>query len=282
MKIFNLFEIEDKLQIVDVGAAAINEVPTYKDLFDLDLARLYLFDGDERQIDDIKNTYGDDNVKIFNTFLFDGHDHNLYICSPNSGMTSLFKPKQKALDFFNGFKNYGAFNAIEKIKTTKLDNLPELNGIDFIKLDTQGAELEILKNGTKNLKNSIAIQLEVSFFNLYENQPTFGDVDIYLRSIGFVPHCFLDVKRWSITPTIFAGNYRTPGNQLLESDIIYIKDPISLVSFSDIQLQKLAVLSHYCFKSIDLCVYLLIEMEKRSLIKSSGHKEYIENLSKFS
>jgi FkbM family methyltransferase len=281
LNIFNLFTIEEKLQIADVGAAAINETPIYKKLFDLNLAYLYLFDGDERQINNIKNTYGVDNVKIFNTFLFDGQQHNLYICPPNSGMTSLFKPKKEALDFFNGFNKFGAFNSVEKIKTTKLDDLSEPDEIDFIKLDTQGAELEILKNGKKCLKNSLAIQLEVSFFNLYENQPTFGDIDTYLRSIGFVPHCFLDVKRWSITPTIFDGNYRKPGNQLLESDIIYIKDPITLISFSDIQLQKLAVLSHYCFKSIDLCVYLLIEMEKRSLIKNSAHKEYIKNLAIF-
>jgi len=267
---------------MDVGAAAINEIPIYKKLFDLDLAYLNLFDGDERQLSKIELTYGKKNVSIFNVFLFDGNSHNIYICSPNSGMTSLFKPKKKALDFFNGFRKFGNFESVEKIKTTKLDNFSEIDEIDFIKLDTQGAELEILKNGSNTLKNCLAIQLEVSFFNLYENQPTFGDIDVYLRNKGFVPHRFLDVKRWSIAPTIFDGNFRKPGNQLLESDIIYIRDPILLDSLTNTQLQKFVTLSHYCFSSVDLCVHLLIEMEKRGLVNNQGYKEYINNLSNYS
>ena len=61
----------------------------------------------------------------------------------------------------------------------------------------------------------------MSYFSLYEGQPTFGEVDVYMRSIGYVPHQFLQVKRWSIAPTIFNGNFEKPGNQLLES-ILYI------------------------------------------------------------
>lgn len=282
MNIFNLFDFNEKLQIIDVGAAAINETPIYKNLFDLDLAYLSLFDGDERQLSKIRDTYGHKNVALFNNFLFDGKKHNIYICSSNSGMTSLYKPRKEALEFFNNFSKFGSIHSIEKIKTYRIDDISKLNNIDFLKIDAQGAELEIIKNGKSKLSDCLAIQLEMSFFSLYEDQPSFGEVDIYLRSIGYIPHRFLDVKCWSISPTIFNGNFRTPGNQLLESDLVYIKDPLSKKTLSDIQLQKLAILSHYCFKSVDLCVYLLIEMEKRSLIQNSAHKEYIKNLAKFS
>ena len=278
MNIFNLFDFNEKLQIIDVGAAAINETPIYKNLFDLDLAYLSLFDGDERQMSKIRDAYGSKNVELFNNFLFDGKNHNIYICSSNSGMTSLYKPKKEALEFFNNFSKFGSVNSIEKIKTFRLDDIAKLNKIDFMKMDVQGAELEIIKNGKNKLNECLAIQLEMSFFPLYEDQPSFGDVDIYLRSIGYIPHRFLDVKCWSISPTIFNGNFRTPGNQLLESDVVYIKDPLSKASLSDIQIKKLAILSHFCFKSIDLCVHLLIEMEARGLIEINSHKKYIENL----
>jgi hypothetical protein len=46
-----------------------------------------------------------------------------------------------------------------------------------------------------------------------------------MRSKGFVPHCFVDIKRWSIAPTIRDNNFRVPFNQLLEADVVYIKDP---------------------------------------------------------
>ena len=65
------------------------------------------------------------------------------------------------------------------------------------------------------------------------------------------------------------------------SDIIYIKDPLLLESISDTQLQKFVILAHYCFKSVDLSVYLLIEMEKRKLIEAGDHKKYIGNLKDF-
>lgn len=278
MNILNLFDFNEKLQIIDVGAAAINETPIYKSLFDLGLAHLSLFDGDKEQMNKIRNTYGLKNVELFNNFLFDGKDHNIYICSPNSGMTSLYKPKQEALEFFNNFSKFGSVKSIEKINTYRLDDISNIKKIDFMKIDAQGAELEIIKNGINKLNKCLAIQLEMSFFSLYENQPTFGDVDVFLRSIGYIPHRFLDVKRWSISPTIFSGNYRTPGNQLLESDIVYTKDPLSKKSLSDNQLKKFVILSHFCFKSIDLCVHLLIEMEERGLIEANSHKQYIENL----
>ena len=70
MNIFNLFEFNEKLQIIDVGAAAINETPIYKNLFDLNLAHLSLFDGDERQMSKIRDAYGSKSVELFNNFLF--------------------------------------------------------------------------------------------------------------------------------------------------------------------------------------------------------------------
>ena len=100
-------------------------------------------------------------------------------------------------------------------------------------MDIQGSELSVLENGVNKLKDCLAIQLEVSYVCLYENQPTFGEIDIWMRKNGYAPHCFLDVKRWSITPTIRDNNFREPFNQLLESDIIYIKMMVSQRKKSD-------------------------------------------------
>jgi hypothetical protein len=196
-------------------------------------------------------------------------------------MTSLFKPNEKVLNFFNGFANFGKVEKIEKIKTKKLDDIKNLPLIDFTKLDIQGSELTVLKNGVKKLKNCLAIQLEVSFVCLYENQPSFGEVDLWMRSNGYLPHSFLDIKKWSISPTIFNNNFRYPGNQLLESDIIYIKDPFKLELLSDVQLKKFILISHYAFKSIDLTVYLILELEKRNILTKNTFKNYMNNFKKF-
>ena len=138
---------------------------------------------------------------------------------------------------------------IKKIQTSKLNDIEKLPLIDFAKLDIQGSELTVLKNGNLKLKKCLAIQVEVSYVCLYENQPTFGEVDLWMRESGYTPHRFIDIKRWSITPTIFNNNPRVPGNQLLESDIIYIKDPFKAEFLDEEQLKKLILLSHYCFSA---------------------------------
>ncbi len=273
MLVESLIKCKSQINVMDIGASCINETPVYKILIDEGLAHLNAFEGDERQIEKIKETYGD-NATVFPHFISDGTVKTLYIASEITGMTSLLKPNTKALKFFNGFDYFGKVEKEEQVATTKLDDISDLNPIDFLKMDIQGSELDVLKNGIKTLQNCVAIQLEVSYICLYENQPTFGDIDVWMRKNGFVPHCFLDVKRWSISPTLNQNNFRRPFNQLLESDIVYIKDPLRLESFSDDQLKKLALISHFCFSSFDLCTHLLIELEARNVLRTQTHVQY--------
>ena len=281
MRIFDVFDFDKTIEIMDVGASVITEVPIYKVLLEKGMAFLTAFDGDERQITAIQNAYGGDFVTIIKHFLFDGGKRDVYLCNPASGMTSLLKPKVEALNFFNGFSNFGEVQSIEQVQTSRLDDIENLRSPDFLKMDVQGAELEIIKNGKNALKNCLAIQLEVSYFNLYEKQPSFGEIDVHLRSLGFVPHRFLEVKRWAIAPTVFNGNFRVPGNQLLESDIVYIKNPLNLDELDSIQLKKLAILAHYSFKSYDLCARLLIELERREVCDVDSHQQYLSNVKNF-
>jgi len=281
MKYLDIIELDQKIEIMDIGAAAIAETPIYTKLIEEKIANLNAFEGDKRQSDKLKSKY-ENNVKLYNEFLFDGSIQNLYLAHPESGMTSLLKPNEKVLNFFNGFSKFGKIEKIEKIKTEKLDNISHLPYIDFAKLDIQGSELTVLKNGVKKLENCLAIQLEVSFVCLYEDQPSFGELDLWMRENGYLPHTFLNIKRWSISPTIFNNNLRQPGNQLLESDIIYIKDPFKLDLLNDTQLKKFILISHYLFKSVDLSVYLILELERRNVLNKNSFKNYITNFKKYS
>lgn len=265
---------EAPIQIMDVGASAINEVPAYKPLLDLGLAHLHAFEGDLRQSEKIQSTYGH-KCTLYDAFLFDGGMHTLYLCDPESGMTSLFKPKREALQFFNGFERFGQVQQTLPVQTVTMDSVGHLPSIDFLKMDIQGAELKAMQHGTTKLEHCVAIQLEVSYVCLYEEQPSFGQVDLWMRSQGFVPHCFLEVKRWSIAPTIFDNNFRMPGNQLLESDVVYIRDPLNLHALSVLELKKLSALAHYAFKSMDLCVHLMLALESRGALEANTHLNYL-------
>ena len=276
-KLFEIFELEEFIQVIDIGASVINEIPFYKTLMEKGYAYLSAFEGDTRQIENIRNTYKN-RCSIFNDFLFDGTEQTLYTASAASGMSSLLKPSQTALNFFNGFNQFGKTDKTSIIQTKRLDDINEINSIDVLKMDIQGAELTVLQNAIKKLKNCLVIQLEVSFIPLYENQPSFGDIDVWMRGQGYVPHCFLDIKRWSIAPTIFNNNFRIPGNQLLESDIVYIKDPLRLDLVTDQQLIKFVAITHYALKSFDLNIFLLLELARRKVAPLNIENIYLNHL----
>ena len=77
-----------------------------------------------------------------------------------------------------------------EVETTTLDLLFHGSSrIDFLKLDTQGTELEILQ-GAKNLldkKQISIIETEVNMQPVYKGQPAFSTIDIFLREKGFLP-----------------------------------------------------------------------------------------------
>lgn len=62
----------------------------------------------------------------------------------------------------------------------------DISTIDYIKIDTQGTELEILKSADDILHLTRCIDIEVEFNPIYENQTLFGETDTYLRSKGFM------------------------------------------------------------------------------------------------
>lgn len=57
--------------------------------------------------------------------------------------------------------------------------------IDYLKLDTQGSEYDILRGGHHLLRQTSIITCETEFVQLYENQPLFADVAGHLASEGF-------------------------------------------------------------------------------------------------
>jgi len=71
------------------------------------------------------------------------------------------------------------------METTSLDELKLKYPIDFLSLDTQGSEFQILRGATESLKNIVGIETEVSFRQIYENSDLFSDLCSFLNSLGF-------------------------------------------------------------------------------------------------
>jgi hypothetical protein len=56
---------------------------------------------------------------------------------------------------------------------------------DFIKIDVQGAELDVLEGGQKCLENATMVLLEVSIHRYNEKSPLFAEVIDYMNKHNF-------------------------------------------------------------------------------------------------
>jgi FkbM family methyltransferase len=249
--------------IADIGAAFLGETPPWQPLLDAGLGRLFAFEPDARQAEPLRQRLGAAGT-VIEAAVGDGREHTLHVC--DHGWTSLLEPDPAALEFFNTFRQLGRVRSTQAVQTRRLDDIAELPAIDFLKMDVQGAELMVLQNGRTKLAACVAAQLEVSFVTLYKDQPSFGAIDLEMHAQDFIPHRFMDIKRWGIAPAIIGNDPRMAGNQLLEADIIYIRDPIHGDAMSDDQLKKLAVIAHFVARSPDLAARTLVELEKRGVI----------------
>jgi FkbM family methyltransferase len=98
---------------------------------------------------------------------------------------------------------------IENRKLTLLDKLTEQAKFkpDFIKIDTQGYELEILKGGENTLASAEFVLLEVSFLDIYIDCPLVSDVLSYMDSKGFVVYDICTLMKRPFDKALFQSDF---------------------------------------------------------------------------
>src|SRR5262249_33984513 len=248
--LFKLLQPAPRTAVVDIGANPIDGVPPYKPLLDRGLCTVVGFDPQQSALDLLQPNRGP--LETYLPYAVgDGSTQTLHVCS-SPGMTSLLKPDVRSLSLFPLFPEFGQVIASEQIQTRALDTIGEIEALDFLKIDVQGSELAVFRTGREKLAGAVAIQTEVSFVPIYENQPSIGLLDGELRAQGFIPHALVEPKRWIIAPLLVNNNPRQPLNQLLEADLVYVRDFRSPESLSEEQLKHLALIAHHCYRSYDL------------------------------
>lgn len=270
-----LLQLDRLTHVVDVGANPIDGEPPYKNMLVAGVCRVTGFEPQQDALNQLLAAKGP-NENYLPYAVGDGSSHVLRICRA-SGMTSLYEPDQKNLSLFEVLQPLGEVLERCPMQTQRLDDIDAVDAFDMLKIDIQGGELGVFQNGRKKLRNAVAIQTEVSFITLYEGQPAFGEIDIELRSQGFIPHCFAAVKKWPIAPCVINGDPRQPLNQLLEADLVYVRDFLS-DDTSDAQLRQLAFIAHGCYQSIDLTMRCITELQRRNALSENAMNDYLAHL----
>ncbi len=192
----------------------------------------------------------------------DGTEREFKQC--NFPMTSsLYEPNAEFIKYFQQLPDLKKVVKRTKMKTVRLDDIPEVPLIDAIKIDVQGAELDCLIGGRQKLSRATMIVAEVEWVPLYKDQPLFAEVDQELRRQGFLLHALTPNMGRCVKPILIDRDPTRFGSQVLWSNAIYIRDLRTWGQMDEELLLKTAVLLHECTKSLDMAALALWHHEGR-------------------
>ncbi|SMO54923.1 FkbM family methyltransferase [Ruegeria faecimaris] len=272
--LYDLLDLTSIVRIADIGANPMRHDAPYRDLLKNKYCNVVGFEPQENTMKEVVRNKGA-NEEYFNFAVGDGKPALLNIYK-GSGLTSLLKIRGKTLFYLRGLRNAARQIGSMEMQTQRLDDIAGLGPVDFLKIDIQGAELSVFTSAEDTLKNVAAIQTEVSFFPLYENQPGFGEVDTFLRKLGFLPHSFahienrLVISKWSGVLSDFEST------QMLDGDIIYLRDLSDPAELNSQMLKRLAILTEGVFGFTDVSLKILDILAQRQEISEADVNEYIE------
>lgn len=138
--------------------------------------------------------------------------------------SSLYQPNEAFLARFKDLVELAGLDFTVEMEVTTLDEFCQQEGvhsIDFLQIDVQGADLQVLQGASDILKTVLGVQIEVEFSPLYLDQPLFADVDTYLRSHDFSLFDLSTARRVRNHSPIVSSAH--PG-QLLWGDAFYLCD----------------------------------------------------------
>jgi len=143
--------------------------------------------------------------------------------------SGLLEPNFKHLDFFSNSERFKIINTGQVESTTIDHEFDEKNFPYFIKLDTEGSELEILKGGNRVLDSVLGLEIECSFNQLRENQPKFEEIKSFLetKKIQFVD--FFNLRRWERKSEKFENNKYGYTGQPQFFDALFTVSPETIV-----------------------------------------------------
>ena len=243
----------NQLVIVDIGASGGidprwgNTTEFYKGI---------LFEPDPGEFNALKKN-SDNNLIVLNSALADSKKEVEFHLCKKQMVSSIYPPN---FNLLNKFPEAERFN-VEKIihlNTDTLDNQLKkegINEVDFIKIDTQGYELSILKGSSGCIENVIGLEVEVEFEPMYIGQPLFSEVDSYVKNKGFI---LIDLKRyfWKRNDNKNTGSSK---GQIMFGDALYFKSPEKILSITSISQEKIirAIYVYLSYGYIDLSQVLL-------------------------
>lgn len=256
----NAILMDQKICAIDVGGA-VNLQPHFNKL--IGNAEFYIFEPDKRSYDDLISTvnrYSHPSDFHYINKALSGNDgiRTLHLTNVPTG-SSILEIKEDA-PFHSKDSNYLYPMKKVEIETFTLStilNNESIHIIDSIKLDVQGAELEIIRGiDDDRLKSLNSIEMEIGMHENYVNQTTFCDTLNFMKEKGFglfdirvsrscIPNY---VDNMSYQKKYFNTHENSPSvsARIWEVDAIFFREP-SWIKVNQISKERiLRIIAMYC------------------------------------
>ncbi len=169
--------------LYDLGAAGGID-PVFTQLLALTDVKVIGFDPDKKDVESRESTA---KIRFYPYAIGGKRETRTLFVTRSSGCSSLYPPNTSNL------KEYPVSDLFEVIRTepfdvTTLDDFVEQTNApypDFLKMDVQGAEYEILKNGGRALEKTIGVFFETRLRELYMGEGLFPASHTLLVDLGF-------------------------------------------------------------------------------------------------
>ena len=170
---------------------------------------------------------------------------NLYV-THQPGCSSFLKPNKKLLSFY-GRESW--FKVVEEIQadTITLKDFclcKHQPSPDFLKIDIEGMELEVIEGMDSLLDEVIGIRLEVNYLNHRIQQPRFGEIMSALEKQGFRVFQFLENHSWR-PDSLMGDDYPAKSfikfskGALAHGDVLLFRCPASAAEDANFSKQRL-------------------------------------------
>jgi len=257
LKKINLFNSinknKNKLCLFDIGGAG--GLQSRWKIFQKNL-KVVFFEPDKRSSLELSNC----GFEVIDKALWsDTTQKELYL-TKKLETSSMFIPNRPFLDMFPDSNRYDVVKTI-KVEVTKLDNLiNDKNQPHFIKIDIQGAELEVLKGSLNTLKNVLGLEVEVNFKEIYKKIPLAHDVENFLNNQEFVLNDFLTFFRWERSPhKILDKDQIIRFGEMIHGDALFVRTPEKIIEMSKTVSDPVSLFENY--------IKILLIYNKLDLIK---------------
>jgi FkbM family methyltransferase len=281
-RLMNLLPKGERFTIVDGGAREVDRDPRWRP-FPPERLRFIGFEPDVAEAERLNATPGPGGIEwqfvaagLWGSSGTQNFEHNNVgggssFLRQNRALTDRWKfenPDETALarDIFFPLR----YESMQVVSLADWSRDAQVECIDFLKLNVQGGELEILRGAGGLLDSVLGVLAEVSFVKSYHDRPLFGDIDQFLREQGFtffdlLGHHYVGRASTPVAVQHLAvaepklGQLVSAWGQLIEAHALYLRDPLAVENPADlpsVRVLKLAALAE-AFGQVEYAFELL-------------------------